>query len=224
MSSNLQQYILTLLSETVTGIGFLNISVRSSFNDVIVSADYALASNLTYIFLSADMLLYFGIIAVIAVLGTQYRSVDIINLSRLLLRVSAISMYSSLLLNLLGLIIGFDFLSTYSLLIFGSSYTFNLFSQILKVLMLLVLGALYIVFPTVLPTKMRVLELPILLQISAGLCATILSSTNFALLLLALEGFSLTLYVMTALGRNYGGVTASVKYFAFGTLGSVFLF
>jgi len=52
----------------------------------------------------------------------------------------------------------------------------------------------------------------------------IVSSTNYALLLLALEGFSLILYIMTTLGRVYGGVTAAVKYFAFGTLGSIFLF
>lgn len=147
-----------------------------------------------------------------------------LSLSSILLRVSAVFIYSSLIMNLIGFAFGFEFLSAYNLLLFESSYTFSMFSQVLKVVMLLILGGLYVLFPTVLPTKMRVLELPVLLQISAALCSTVISSTNFALLLLALEGFSLTLYVMTALGRNYGGVTASVKYFAFGTLGSIFLF
>jgi NADH:ubiquinone oxidoreductase subunit 2 (subunit N) len=158
------------------------------------------------------------------VLGVLYRKIDMLSLSCTLLRVSAAFLYCSLLVNLLGFAMGFEFLTSFNLVIFESSYTFSMFSQILKVLMLLLLGSLYILFPTVLLTKMRVLELPVLLQICAALCSTIISSTNFALLLLALEGFSLSLYIMTALGRNYGGVTASVKYFAFGTLGSIFLF
>lgn len=224
MSLNLQQYVMTLISEVTNGVGFLNISVRSNFADTAVSTDYTLANTLAYIFISADMLLYVGIIAVIAVLGSLYRKVDTVNLSILLLYVSAVSVYCSLLVNLLGFVLGFDFLSAFSLLLFESSYTFNMFSQIFKIIMLLILGGLYILFPTVLLSKMRVLELPVLLQISAALCSVIISSTNFALLLLALEGFSLILYIMTALGRNYGGVTASVKYFAFGTLGSIFLF
>jgi len=224
MSLSLQQYIITLLSEVSAGAGFLNMSVRSNFSDAVLLPDYALATTLSYIFLFADIVLYFGIVTIIGVLGARYHKSNMTSLSCILLRVSMVFVYCSLLINLVGLAIGFDFISGYSLVILQSSYTFNMFSQILKILMLLVLGSLYILFPTVLPTKMRVLELPVLLQISAALCSTIISSTNFALLLLALEGFSLTLYIMTALGRNYGGVTASVKYFAFGTLGSVFLF
>lgn len=224
MSLNLQQYLMTLISEVANGVGFLNLTVRSNFTDVVTSADYTAATTLAYIFLSADILLYVGIIAVIVVLGLSYRQGDMVGLSSILLRVSAVSIYLSLIMNLIGFAFGFEFLSTHNLLLFESSYTFSMFSQVLKVIMLLILGGLYVLFPTVLPTKMRVLELPVLLQISAALCSTIISSTNFALLLLALEGFSLTLYVMTALGRNYGGVTASVKYFAFGTLGSIFLF
>jgi len=52
----------------------------------------------------------------------------------------------------------------------------------------------------------------------------LISAANFALLLLALEGFSLILYIMTTLDRSQGGVTAAVKYFTFGTLGSILLF
>jgi NADH:ubiquinone oxidoreductase subunit 2 (subunit N) len=224
MSLNLQQYLMTLISEATNGVGFLNVSVRSISANTPLSADYALAGMLAHTFMLADMVLYLGIIATIVALGLLYRKVDMESLAPMLLRVSAVSIYCSLLLNLFGFMAGFDFLSEHSISIFEGSYTFNVFSQIFKVLMLLILGALYVLFPTVLPTKMRVLELPVLLQISTALCATVISSTNFALLLLALEGFSLTLYIMTALGRNYGGVTASVKYFAFGTLGSIFLF
>jgi NADH:ubiquinone oxidoreductase subunit 2 (subunit N) len=224
MSLNLQQYIMTLINTIPSGAGFLNLHVISNSADTAALIDYTLASTLSYIFISADILLYVGIVAVIILLGLSYHKNNMISLSSTLIRASALFLYCSLLTNLLGFAIGFDFLCTYNLLVLESSYTFSMFSQILKVIMLLILGALYILFPTILPTKMRVLELPVLLQISAALSSTIISSTNFALLLLALEGFSLTLYIMTALGRNYGGVTASVKYFAFGTLGSIFLF
>lgn len=224
MSLNLQQYLMSLMAEMPTSTGFLGFTVRSNFGDQAVSTDYTLANNLCYLFISADMVLYVGIIVVIAVLGSNYGRTDMISLSAQLITVSGVYVYASLLIHLLAFMAGFDFLSSYSLLLFSSSYTFNMFSQVVKIIMLLMLGALYVLFPTVLPTKMRVIELPVLLQICAALCSTILSSTNFALLLLALEGFSLTLYIMTALGRNYGGVTASVKYFAFGTLGSIFLF
>ena len=65
--------------------------------------------------------------------------------------------------------------------------------------------------------------MPLLLQISASLSLTIASCVNFAILLLALEGFSLLLYVVTTIDRSHGGVVAAVKYFTFGTLGSIFL-
>ena len=101
---------------------------------------------------------------------------------------------------------------------------FNLSTQFIKILLLLLTGALYAFFPVTVGGAFRTLELPLLMQITLALCITMISAANFALILLALEGFSLTLYIMTALGRTYGGITASVKYFAFGTLGSIFLF
>ena len=224
MSLSLQQYIMALLSGPSSSLGFLDISVRSDFSGATTSIDYGLVYTLAYIFISADMLLYAGVIVVIFALGFYYRASSIVYLSTLLLYISSAFIYLSILTNIVGLIIGFDFLSSFSVLIFEGSYTFNMFSQIIKVMMLLVLGGLYVLFPAIVNSKIRILELPVLLHISVALCSTIISSTNFALLLLALEGFSLTLYIMTALGRSYGGVTASVKYFAFGTLGSVFLF
>jgi NADH:ubiquinone oxidoreductase subunit 2 (subunit N) len=179
---------------------------------------------ITVWFGAADVALYLGIIVVIMYLGRQYKHANQTTLSTDLLYTSSIYIYVPLIIITVTLMQNYDVLSLYDIVIFNGSYTFSMFSQVLKIIMLVILGSLYILFPTVLSTKMRVLELPVLLQICAALCATIISSTNFALLLLALEGFSLTLYIMTALGRNYGGVTASVKYFAFGTLGSIFLF
>jgi len=223
MSLNLQQLLMTLMTEINSGLGFLNVSIIQDTTGSIIP-DYALAKTLAYIFISSDLLLYAGIVAVIAVLGAYYRKTNIDILAGVLLKVSAAFLYLSVVFNLFGLILGFDFLASSTVTLFEGSYTFSMFSQVLKIFMFLILGGIYALFPPVILSKMRVLELPVLLQICSALCSTIISSSNFALLLLALEGFSLTLYVMTALGRSYGGVTASVKYFAFGTLGSVFLF
>jgi len=168
--------------------------------------------------------LYVGIVVIIIILGLKYSSATPTTLTQLLLRTSIIFIYLSICINMAALLFGLSYLSTHELGLFSNSYTFSLFSQLAKLLALIFIGGFYAFFPSVYLTRMRVLELPLLIQIAAALCSTIISSTNFATLLLALEGFSLILYIMTTLGRSYGGVTAAVKYFAFGTLGSIFLF
>ena len=224
VSNSLQQYIYTVLNQP-SGLGFLGIQAKSNFgNAVFTSSELQSILNTAYLFFVSDITLYFGIIAVIVVLGSLYSRVETIKLATTLLKVSAGSLYLSLFFNLAGMYTGFNFLSANSILLFDSSYSFTIFSQIFKIIMLLIVAALYALFPYVTGSNMRILELPLLLQITLALCATILSSANLALLLLSLEGFSLILYIMTALGRTYGGITASVKYFAFGTLGSIFLF
>ncbi len=79
--------------------------------------------------------------------------------------------------------------------------------------------------PIVLNNKYYVnaIELPILIQISIALIFTLITTQNWVIILLALEGFSLILYILTTIDRSQGGITAAAKYFSFGTLGSVFL-
>ena len=66
-------------------------------------------------------------------------------------------------------------------------------------------------------------ELLILLYISLTLGVILVSCAHFIILLLTLESFSLLLYILTTIDRARGGIMAAVKYFAFGTLGSVLL-
>jgi len=226
MSSNLQHYVYTIINQSA-GLGFLGVEVKPVFgsSEIMLSGSVINASfTIAYLFFASDVSLYFGIVAVIAVLGFFYSKTETTKLAVYLIKVSAASLYLSFLLNLAGLYSGLDFLASYNILLFAGSYSFTMFSQVLKIVMVLIVAALYTLFPYVTGSNMRILELPLLLQITVALCATILSSANLALLLLSLEGFSLILYIMTALGRTYGGITASVKYFAFGTLGSIFLF
>lgn len=50
------------------------------------------------------------------------------------------------------------------------------------------------------------------------------ANDDFALFLICLEGFSLTLYIMTTLNKTFGSISAAIKYFTFGTLGSIIMF
>lgn len=225
MSNSLQNIIYSAINQPL-GLGFLNITCKPNFDGGVALnlVDLQAACSSANMFFLSDFVLYLGVIVVILVLGLFYQKTAAALLATRLARVSTASIYLSLFLNLAGIYSGFDLLSSHSIYIFESSYSFTMFSQLVKVLVLGVMSAMYALFPYVKDSNMRLLELPLLMQITLALCSTILSSSNLALLLLSLEGFSLILYIMTALGRTYGGITASVKYFAFGTLGSIFLF
>lgn len=67
-------------------------------------------------------------------------------------------------------------------------------------------------------------EVPVLTYLVACFGWTLLEINDFALFIVCLEGFSLTLYILATVGRTYGGVSASIKYFVFGTLGSILLY
>jgi NADH-quinone oxidoreductase subunit N len=69
--------------------------------------------------------------------------------------------------------------------------------------------------------KQGVAEFPILSYLIFCFSIIIISSGNLAFLFISLEGFSLILYIMASIGRSYGGITAAVKYYIFGTAGSV---
>lgn len=67
-------------------------------------------------------------------------------------------------------------------------------------------------------------EVPVLTYLVACFGWALLEINDFALFIVCLEGFSLTLYILATVGRTYGGVSASIKYFVFGTLGSILLY
>lgn len=224
MSIKLQDYINTLLQSSLSDL-FLNLMIH---NNVTGGAEFSFLSStpigLTLCFLLADGVLIAGVVTLIIVLGLKYKTLSAAALTKVLLNVSTVSIYVSFFINLSGVVVGFTYLTKYHLSLFENAYTFSLFSQLVKLVLLLIVGCLYTLFTSVYFSKVQSVELPLLIQIALVFCSVIVSSTNYALLLLSLEGFSLILYIMTTLGRVYGGVTAAVKYFAFGTLGSIFLF
>lgn len=117
-----------------------------------------------------------------------------------------------------GLVNGLDFCHGF--------YHIDFFSQISKLFLLLIwLGLHRFIDSLVITSDSRnVAEFSILFHIVLGFALTLLSISNFALLLISLEGFSLTLYVIAALSRLHGSIASAIKYFTFGTLGSVLIF
>lgn len=67
-------------------------------------------------------------------------------------------------------------------------------------------------------------EVPMMTYLIACFAWSLLDLEDFALFLVCLEGFSLTLYILATVGRLYGGISAAIKYFVFGTLGSILLY
>lgn len=109
---------------------------------------------------------------------------------------------------------------------FGNSYVVNIYSQYMKLVAGLIISFLsrFLLLSTGPKGNFIRLEQPILIVILLLLTSVMASSGNFVLLLLALESFSLTLYLLPTQDRTYGGVTAAFKYFSFGTLGSILIF
>jgi len=206
------------------------------------------SDNLTnaLVWLLPDVILYSGLVGLLLAFGLSYKTGGLLSLilqqarlvklilnlvifilvvqcTLLIFSTSSLNVFTTTLLHV-GHLNEVGKLGLYAL---DNSLYIDVYSQILKLVVALsALINLILILNTVHFTldPTGVSELPILLYIAVSLGFTIISSTQFAVLLLALEGFSLVLYVLTTLDRTHGGIAASVKYFVFGTLGSVFLF
>jgi NADH:ubiquinone oxidoreductase subunit 2 (subunit N) len=110
--------------------------------------------------------------------------------------------------------------------ILDETYSYSFFTQINKIIIITFTIILFIFFPTLLRVQnyINIPELPILLLINTALISTMLSANHYIVFILALEGFSLVLYILTTIDRVYGGIIAAAKYYIFGTLGSIFIF
>jgi NADH-quinone oxidoreductase subunit N len=166
-----------------------------------------------------DVLLYMGVMVVVVALGRGGNS---------LLRVSKTCLVVVLVILIIQVIPVFYSIGDQgeaSLVQASSSKIIRVdaFTQIIKICIVSVVLVLYRMLGAHLYAP-NIKELPLLLHIGTALVFTAISASNFALLLLAIEGYSLTLYILAASSRTYGGVTAAAKYFSFGTLGSVLLF
>jgi NADH:ubiquinone oxidoreductase subunit 2 (subunit N) len=191
-----------------------------------------------------DILLFIGLIAVILVLGLNFNKVHLFSLFSKINKVCLWFLGSTLVISVVQwtlmffkikfIVPIFSFRLTYfnkidwyeGVSILNNSFQSNIYTQSIKIIILLIVLSLFIYINSFLSIKnnININEVSILIYISIFLSFIIVSSTHFILLLLSLESFSLILYIMTTLDRTQGGVTSAVKYFTFGTLGSIFLF
>jgi NADH:ubiquinone oxidoreductase subunit 2 (subunit N) len=104
---------------------------------------------------------------------------------------------------------------------FSESYKVTIYTQSAKIfILLLAVLLLNMFFMQQDQTHSLLLQLHTLVFLGLMLVST----NNGFLLLIVLESFSLLLYILTLSRKTYGGIAAGVKYFVFGTLGSIIIF
>lgn len=104
-------------------------------------------------------------------------------------------------------------------------YQVNFYTQTLKVIILLLFRYIHVHLVSLLDTKVKLSnEIVILLYLALAFGFILISTAHFITLILALEGLSLLSYILVVLDKSQGGITAAVKYFIFGTLGSISIF
>jgi proton-translocating NADH-quinone oxidoreductase chain N len=113
-----------------------------------------------------------------------------------------------------------------SLLKFG--YTLDIFTQTSKITILvlyIIIFSLVGVYSQVKDrlTGKNLYEYTVVYWLILMFALILMSADNLIVLLIALEGVSLASYILPTLGQTRGGVIAAVKYFVFGTIGSVYL-
>lgn len=204
MVSLYQQYILISLEQYTSNFGF-------QYNLITI---FAILPEIT---------LFLSLLLLIINLGNFYNFNNKLNLFYLIKQISYYSLHISLIILIIPFIWFYNF---NNLQIFQNTYNINIYTQIIKIIIVVIALILYQYLNSFLRSKhiTNICELPLLFHICIFLTFIIISCAHYAILLLALEGFSLTLYILTTIDRTYGGITASVKYFTFGTLGSILLF
>jgi NADH:ubiquinone oxidoreductase subunit 4 (subunit M) len=108
------------------------------------------------------------------------------------------------------------------------SYTISNYTQINKLVLLATYLVAFILIGTYTKFKDEIsgknlYEYTVIYWLIALFSIILISIDNLVVFLIALEGISLASYILPTLGQTRGGVIAAVKYFVFGTLGSIYL-
>lgn len=137
----------------------------------------------------------------------------------LLIRFVFISSSSSELINNVGLRLNS---AAYESYLYSEQ---NYYSHVMGLVFLIVLAGLHLFINSLMTSSTQISpEVPVMTYLVACFAWALLDLQDFALFLVCLEGFSLTLYILATVGRLYGGISAAIKYFVFGTLGSILLY
>jgi len=200
-SSNFLFNQLSLLSETVASVTALQ-----QFKGTIMKNQDILSAIFIEGLIKENLFSLSLLIVAVGFFSWMYAN-DSQIISSLIARLVQLLLYS-LTLVVLQILISYDLLS---------SLFFEL--CLLGILLFLVL-----LMTSTSLNNIKSVELPVLIYVAACFGWVLLNVSDFALFIICIEGFSLTLYILATIARTYGGVVASIKYFAFGTLGSLMLY
>lgn len=180
-----------------------NITVLQQFGDTsILSASFA------EIFIKENLFSFIFAIVITASYGKLY-SDSSTRIFQTIAKAVQVALYISLLF-----LIHFIFNNNY----FGISTNF------FEILLLTILLFLSLIMVSTNLISIKSFETPLLIYVVASFGWVLLNTSDLALFIICIEGFSLTLYVLATTSRTFGGIMAAVKYFAFGTLGSLMLY
>ncbi len=193
-----------------------------NYYSIIIENNHNIGSGSLFLFYS-DIILYIGIVLSLIIFGVTFKRHTVREHQYIMISCcKAIIMVCIIILTLQLVLVNNFHLES----LLTNSYYTSIFTHTNKIILLIISYFIFTYLPKLLISKhyLNAAELPLLLYISIVLANTIISSNQYAIILLALEGFSLTLYILTTIDRSQGGIIASAKYFSFGTLGSVLLF
>lgn len=184
------------------------------------------------VFASLDFLFYAFLISLLGIFARCYATLSAFNL------LSKFSESSRYFVEFIFVMLCFqlyywslnpEVLSISGVSLFNETYRISFFTQSMKLIATALWLALFrytysLGFSLSIFKHQGIAEFPILSLLVLNFSFTLISSDNLGLLLISLEGLSLILYVLATIGRLNGGITAAVKYFAFGTAGSILIF
>jgi NADH-quinone oxidoreductase subunit N len=174
--------------------------------------------------ISSDLLLYGLLLILILQFGLLYPIKSRNALFSILGNHCRYFAFMSFLLLCIQLFYTYSSNSSLSFSYLNNSYYIDYFTQVSKFCIFLIWFGLYKFLDSLILLKdQNIVEFPILGYLVLCFSLALISTSNFALLVICLEGFSLSLYVMATIGRLHGGTVAAVKYFTFGTAGSILI-
>lgn len=187
--------------------------IRTLMNELFINADNIKNDIFIIYVILPEILIGFSVIFIIIETAKLYN----LNIMKKLLKI-----FESVLIIIIFLLGLNLILYDNEIYLFNNSYIINIYTQMCKLLSILILYCILQLGKGMFITNSYT-ESIILYNICSWFGLLMISITHVGILILALEGFSLSLYMLSASNKLQGGIMASVKYFTFGTFGSMIM-
>jgi len=204
---------LKLIEQQINKLGDGEGIIRTLMNELFINADNIKNDIFIIYVILPEILIGFSVIFIIIETAKLYN----LNIMKKLLKI-----FESVLIIIIFLLGLNLILYDNEIYLFNNSYIINIYTQICKLLSILILYCILRMGKGMFITN-NYTESIILYNICSLFGLLMISITHVGILILALEGFSLSLYILSASNKLQGGIMASVKYFTFGTLGSMIM-